>query len=259
MPAVEETGVVTTGSPAPATDNEYFGESEVPLRPKLVGTYQIVGIEDPTTTANGDYEMAELQVNPTRGSHGAGKIRLMFREEQFMPGFKPNVYDAIKTPNEPPKRGTKGDSFKFVYRSSIKPPMKKEKVNGVEVNVLDAEGNSIPLECSIMMAICGGTMKGVKALNPYLREITVDGKKPTSQEIVDAFRKYLRENPPKGEVLAILKQSKDRSGCLTDNYELAQFEGPLNATSHADMAKRSAASQKKEVISQRLNLTYHVG
>ncbi len=225
-----------------------FAPSAVQERPKLVITGRIVGLGEPKTTqqGDGDYESIDLIFEPERGSRKVFP-RMLFRPEMFSIGrFRPDLYtsDPRLAGRREGKKLTLGETFAFIYRSNVYP--------SVETN---SKGERRSGGCSHLMALCGGTLEGVDAIAemflaacnaiPTSRPVGDLGfQELTPIEISQVLKSYLQAHPGI-ELAAIAKQSKDQSGQLKDQYELADWVGPFNSDTHERLVKRASKTEGK--------------
>lgn len=263
-------------STAPSAGDFFQHGSSEQQRSQMACTYVITGIGDPKRTGNDLYFMADIIVEPTRGSQ---KIfpRLMAREEMFVPKFDPKVYASdkvaitvggVQTPlttaitNSAGRPSTLGTSLGHVCRMNVCPTLKVDKSGNI---VIDKKTNlpMEPADINGLMAICGGTFNDgiVKVLAPRLATafaaIPADRavKELTAEEIVAVLREVVRANG-RVELAAILKQSRDQSGALSDNYELARWQGPFTKALDTKLRETAAKTASNADVSKRVVIRY---
>jgi hypothetical protein len=249
-----------------------WAHEEAQEKPKVVVTGLIRSIGKPQTTNNGEgyYDKCLLTIESTRGSRRFGSPSIMFRPEMFSVGsFDPEVHYTrnpainVASTNSKGQPTTLDKSFRAVYNLNVVPRItewnnKKKGTSGVKVSSVTP-----------LMAIAGGT---VEDLNVFCVNIIgsalsqIEDRKAgdfgfpelTSDEIHELLSSWLT-NAPSVEQLFIVKQQRDfKSGELTDNYELASFEGPLTQENHERMVRRANESQSKPNAGDRLTIGYSV-
>lgn len=226
-----------------ADNQDYFGESEVQIRPKAAVTFVIRGIEDAKTTASGDYEMAKINTESTRGGRKFFSS-ILFRTEQFTPGFSPKMYthsdDEGLNEIREGKDKSVGSIFSIVYRNNVMPAVKTDK-----------NGNKTPEKVTVLMALTGGTLE---SLAPFKSRLAVlKGVEPTAEQVISLLRDQINSQN-EVEQVAILKQQKDQNGELTDNYELDQFLGPLTTELQKRLVAQAKKNENNPDVSKRLQL-----
>lgn len=242
-----------------------FGASEVRERPRLAVTGTFTGVGGIKTTASEEYEMLDLIFKPSRGSRKVFP-KLMFRTEMFSPGFTPKIYKdytnfPVLAEVREGKRMSVGETYAFVYANNVLGVPKVDK-NGVYI--LDKKtGNKIVDRITSLMAFCGGTLESLEGLDEAFDSIVdISGRETgpfgvpeyTSEEIVNVLKQY-HESVGEVEQLAILKQSV-MNDVPQDNYEVAEWLGPLSQESHEKLVKRAQKTEAKEDITQQIKIAY---
>ena len=238
---------MSTATNAP-TSQRSFSVPSAQERPRLTATFVIEGVGDPKTTNSGDYEMADIIVRHTRSSRKFFP-RLMFREEMFSVGLfsEQDYLNFQKYPSfaeQGSKGKPKGESYLAIYRMHVCPSF-----------ALDKNGKAKRYEVTPTVAIAGGQLENF--LGPlagaFAAALDADPSREkgpfgyarlSATEIVDVLRKYIASNP-KVEQAAILKQSTDQSGALTDNYEVATWRGPFTTELHESLTAQAAKANDK--------------
>lgn len=241
------------------TDNFEFVSSAVQTRPQFAITGVITGLGDHKETASGDYVSVDIIFKPTRKSK---KIfpKLLFRPEMFSRGFDPQIYkNYAKYPQlaSRKKKLTQGEVFELRYRTDVMPTVTQNKKTG------DYYADQV----TALMAICGGTVEGLRGIYPYIGKALAAIPSTrgagdfglvelTPDEILDVLKSYLAA-AGENELLAIAKQSHDmETGAPTDRYELARWVGPLTQNNIDNLERRAEKTADSDDISRRLVIGY---
>lgn len=241
--------------PTQTEENDFLtGGSSEPPKPMVAGVYRIAGVDDAADTQSGRYKIIKIKVEGVNGTTRRIFPTMLFRTEWFTKGFSPAEYtNYSENPNlatvEEGKRSTIGESMATVYRMHALPVLYDDK------GVTKAKG------CTTLMALVGGTFEAVqKYINPELRKAyAAAGSRAelTKEEITEVLRAAIEAagNP---EVMVVLKQSRDRNGDLSDNYEVADWVGPFTAENDKKLRDRAAKTAKNDQVNKRIVIGYNV-
>ncbi len=225
--------------------------SEVRTKPRRLVSFRVTGIEDAKPTGGGapddpttgtyGYQRARITIEATRGSAKFFPA-IMFRTEMFDPGFKGSMYTdyqkfpqlAIENPNSRSNpKGTKGKGMKYVFENNVYPTVSfnangspQRYTKGPHTGEVKTSGPSMLQMC------CGGTLAGLGAFKASL-DASYKGTEHTVEDIIGAIRSAIQANATT-EHIGILKQGTDKSGDLSDNFELDRYSGVLTQELYDD-------------------------
>lgn len=230
-----------------------FGASKIQARPKQAVTMTIKEVKAKAENPDSDYDIIEIITEPTRGSKKVFPT-LMLRPEQLAGDFDPAVYtNYTANPGlaavKPGKSYTIGETFALVYHMNIAPAT-STPTRGKNAGVTKAD------RVTTLMAVAGGTLEGLKDIAAARDAAKADGSfDGSAASFAVLLNGYLKSRSSVPEIVAIIKQSKDESGNLSDRYEVDSWLGPLSDEIHEQVTKRVAKSAGAEVGRQ-LQLGY---
>ena len=237
-------------------------ETQEQARPRILSIGRITGLSESKTTGGGDgnYEVANIIVTPTRGSKKP-LPSIMFRNEMFSAGhFNPKVHygkfneSQVFEPNPllagipVGKSKPLGQSFLGVFQMNCWPKTYTVKKDNPKRGL--TAGTVVINQQTALSAIAGGTWEGFTRLGAAFSEAVsqIPTDRPlgdlgfpelSSEEIVEVLRLFISNSGVKDVEQAFeMTQRRDQNGELTDFFEVSRFYGPFTSDLAASLQKK---------------------